>query len=506
MVLDIRYFRNSNLLQLLRASEVRRCVANSMVDSVITADEEWRQANHTYEQAKRNYNDISKRIGLVVSGKAPAVDAEGKPADKAEIISQLKKEAENHKEEIARLLNKAHDLSKTRDSLLRCVGNIVSEDTVPSADEANNLTVAHWEPSKYGWEQFIEANNIQEYRDVACKTVGEHNVKLPPWNVMSHCDVLIKIGGVNLKKGVEIAGHRGYYLMGPGCLLNMALIQYGLDFLSRRGYQPVMPPYFMKKDVMGQCAELADFEETLYCIPPLRDADRSTANEMAGQQQSAGAARDEDYEREKLFLIATSEQPIVALHRNETYSIKELPLKYAGVSTCFRREAGAHGRDLRGIFRIHQFQKIEQFVVCGAEDSWKHHDEMIGVSKEFYESLNLPYRVVSIVAGALNNAAAKKYDLEAYFPEMGDYRELVSCSNCTDYQSCDINSKYFEKDTAQRQYCHMLNGTLVASQRTLCCILENYQTPNGVMVPKALVPYMGGVEFIPFVDGKTAAE
>ncbi|ORM40310.1 putative Serine-tRNA ligase [Babesia sp. Xinjiang] len=503
MVLDIKYFRNSNLLQFLRASEVRRCVANSMVDSVVAADEEWRQANHAYEQAKRRYNDISKRIGLVVSNKVPAVDEHGNSVEKSVVINQLKKEAENQKAELAELLNKANDLSKARDSFLRSVGNIVAEDTVASKDEEENLVVSHWEPSKYGWEQYIELNNLQEYRDQPTKTVGEHNIRLPPWAVLSHCDVLINLGGVHLKKGVEVAGHRGYYLRGQCCLLNMALIQYGLDFLSLRGYEAIMPPYFMKKDIMRDCAELADFEETLYCIPPLRHTE-TTTGENAIPIQHANEVKEEDYEREKLYLIATSEQPIAALHKNETYSIKQLPLKYAGISTCFRREAGAHGRDLRGIFRIHQFQKVEQFVVCGADDSCKHHEEMINISKEFYESLNLPYRVVSIVAGALNNAASKKYDLEAYFPEMSAYRELVSCSNCTDYQACDLNTKYFEKDTSQRQLCHMLNGTLVASQRTLCCILENYQTPKGLMVPKVLVPYMGGVEFIPFVESKIA--
>lgn len=491
----------SNLLQLLRASEARRCVINSKIDSVIATDDEWRKANHKYEQAKKNYNDISKRIGQVMSNKIPALDENGNSVDKMVVVEKLKQEAESKKSEISRLLNEANDLSRERDSLLRYVGNVVADDTVASNNEEENLVVKHWEPSKYGWEQFIERNNLKEYGGVAAETVGEFSIRLPPWKVLSHCDVLLKIGGVNLKKGVEVAGHRAYYLRGPGCLINMALMQYGMDFLSRRGYEPVMPPYFMKRDIMKECAELGDFEETLYCIPPLKSDIVKEPNGVS-PNSNAGVRKEEDLEREKLFLIATSEQPIAALHKNETYGIKELPLKYAGVSSCFRREAGAHGRDLRGIFRVHQFQKIEQFVVCSADDSWRLHEEMIKLSQEFYESLELPYRVVSIVAGALNNAAAKKYDLEVYFPEMKDYRELVSCSNCTDYQAYDLNTKYFEKDTSQRQYCHMLNGTLVATQRTLCCILENYQTPNGVMVPKVLVPYMGGVEFIPYVDGK----
>ncbi|KAK1939629.1 putative seryl-tRNA synthetase [Babesia divergens] len=511
MVLDIKYFRNSSLLQLLRASEARRCVANSLVDSVIAADEEWRKANHNYEQAKKHYNDISKKIGMVMSDKVPSVDADGNSVDKAVMVDKLKSEAESQKAELARLLNAAINLSKERDSLLRSVGNIVAEDTVASNNEDENQIVAHWEPITYGWEQFIESRNLKEYAGSASKVAGDFSIRLPPWPMMSHCDVLIKIGGVDLKKGVEVAGHRGYYLKGPGCLLNMALMQYGMDFLSRRGYEPIMPPYFMKRDIMQECAELGDFEETLYCIPPLKsdtvkENDGVVSNSTEGKHLGSDGRKEGDIEREKLFLIATSEQPIAALHKNETYGIKELPLKYAGVSSCFRREAGAHGRDLRGIFRIHQFQKIEQFVVCGAEDSWRIHNEMIAISREFYESLSLPHRVVSIVAGALNNAAAKKYDLEAYFPEMGAYRELVSCSNCTDYQACDLNTKYFEKDTSQRQYCHMLNGTLVATQRTLCCILENFQTPTGVLVPKALVPYMGGVDFIPFVEGKSVHE
>ena len=179
---------------------------------------------------------------------------------------------------------------------------------------------------------------------------------------------------------------------------------------------------------------------------------------------------------------------------------KDLPLKYTGFSTNFRKEAGAHGKDTWGIFRVHQFDKVEQFVICKPEESWDMHEYMIKNSREFYESLNLPYRVVNIVSGALNNAAAKKYDLEGWFPGYGTYRELVSCSNCTDYQSraMEIRCGATKKSNEEKKYVHMLNSTLCALTRTLCCILENYQTPEGVKVPEALLPYMGGIDFLPF--------
>ena len=201
-------------------------------------------------------------------------------------------------------------------------------------------------------------------------------------------------------------------------------------------------------------------------------------------------------------MIATSEQPISAFHANEWFEkpSEMLPLRYGGVSSCFRKEAGAHGKDTWGIFRIHQFEKVEQFVLTEPQYSWIMFEEMIGTSEAFYQSLNLPYRIVSIVSGALNNAAAKKYDLEAWFPFFGEYKELVSCSNCTDYQSRSLEIRCGIKKLGDREkvYVHLLNATLTATERTLCCILENYQTPEGLIVPKVLRSYLGGADFIPY--------
>lgn len=191
------------------------------------------------------------------------------------------------------------------------------------------------------------------------------------------------------------------------------------------------------------------------------------------------------------------------MYRNEWFEKQDLPIKYAGISPCFRKEAGSSGKDTWGIFRVHQFEKVEQFCITTPEESWSVHEEMIKTSEEFMQSLKLPYRVINIVSGALNDAAAKKYDLEAWFPGYANYRELVSCSNCTDYQarSLNIRLRTDKAKTEEKKYVHMLNGTLCATERTLCCILENYQTETGLIVPEVLRPYVGS-EFIPYVKEK----
>ena len=271
---------------------------------------------------------------------------------------------------------------------------------------------------------------------------------------LSHHEVLTKINGYDPERGVKIVGHRGYCLLGFGLFLNQALINYGLEFLHERGYKPNQPPYFMLREKMAKTAQLEDFDDELYKVS--EDANASTEK----------------------YLIATSEQSLSALHEGEWLNDKELPIKYAGYSTCFRKEAGAHGKDAWGVFRVHQFEKIEQFVICKPDDSWMMFEEMISLSEDFYKSLGLPYQVVSIVSGALNNAASKKYDLEAWFPRQGEYKELVSCSNCTDYQTRELEIRYGikkQKDV-RKTYVHALNATLCATQRTLCCILENYQS------------------------------
>ena len=199
-------------------------------------------------------------------------------------------------------------------------------------------------------------------------------------------------------------------MKGFGVLLNQALINYGLNFLTPKEYTALQPPFFMKQSLMQETCQLSDFEENLY--------------KVIGQSVD-----------EPNYLVATSEQPISALYRSEWIEPADLPMRYAGISSCFRKEAGAHGKDVWGIFRVHQFEKVEQFCLTTPEKSWEMHEEMIKIAEDFYKGLELPYRVVNIVSGELNDAAAKKYDLEAWFPGYNAFRELVSCSNCTDFQS-----------------------------------------------------------------------
>jgi seryl-tRNA synthetase len=305
--------------------------------------------------------------------------------------------------------------------------------------------------------------------------------------------LLWRIGGYDPERGCKVAGQRGYFLRDGGVLLNQALLAFATDFLQKRGYSPIQVPYFMKKDLMAGIAQLADFDDQLYKV-------------------STGHAGTADDPGDK-YLIATSEQPLCAFHAKEVLDDRDLPLRYCGVSTCFRKEVGKANVDNRGIFRVHQFEKVEQFCITVGclEDSRHMHMEMLRCAEEFHQALGLAYRVVNIVSGELNDAAVMKFDLEGWFPGQGTYRELVSCSNCTDFQSraMDIRHRTHEvreaKDSGKGKasetrlsHVHMLNSTLTATGRAICCILETYQTPTGVHVPEALVPFMNGTTFLPF--------
>eukprot|EP01083_Nonionella_stella_P069348 184814_1 len=437
MPLDIQAFRvdQGGDIKKLKESQRRRFADEAVIDKVVELDNKWRRDVGALDIMRRENGKTSKEIAKLRKAKQPA----------DELQSRAKQEKVDIKASESALEQLAKDLSAT----LSLVGNLVPDSVPVSQDEEKNEIVTTW---------------------------GNTESAPSDTELQHHHELLYRIGGYEPSRGVTVAGHRGYFLTGPGVLLNMALQNYGVTFLTaQRGYTAVQPPYFMNKDVMAETAQLSEFDEALYHV--------------------TGEGGDEKY------LIATSEQPLSAMHRKEWIHPSELPIRYAGVSTCFRKEAGAHGKDAWGIFRVHQFEKIEQFVLCGPEDSWTHHDEMLKTAEEFYKSLNLPYRVVNIISGELNSAAAKKYDLEGWFPTLGRYRELVSCSNCTDYQSRAMETRYGQKKMGDREkkYVHMLNSTLCATTRTICCILENYQTAEGVNVPEVLQPYCGGVKFFPFV-------
>ncbi|XP_071703534.1 serine--tRNA ligase-like [Rutidosis leptorrhynchoides] len=436
--MDINLFREKKggdpekMRDLLR----RRFARVELVDEIIRLDKELQQSTRELEQLRKKFNRINKEVGKRRSFGGDA--------------SHMIKNTEEIKRSIA---DKDAEVKEARAALfskLETAGNFVHESVRISNNEANNVVVS---------------------------TSGKMRSET---ELINHVDLAELLGIVDLKKGAIVAGGRGYYLIGAGVDLNLALIQFGLDFLEKRGYTKVQTPFFMRKDIMEKCTQLAQFDEELYKV--------------------TGEGDDK-------YLIATAEQPLSAYHKDEWIHPNQLPIRYAGYSSCFRKEAGSHGEETLGIFRVHQFEKVEQFCITSPDgnDSWDMHEEMLKNSEEFYQMLGLPYRVVSVVSGALNDAAAKKYDLEAWFPASKTFRELVSCSNCTDYQSRKLEIRYGQKKSNEetKKYCHMLNSTLTATERTICCILENYQTEDGVNVPEVLQPYMGSKTFIPFRGKET---
>ena len=285
---------------------------------------------------------------------------------------------------------------------------------------------------------------------------------------LDHIDLAQNLGLVDLERASKVSGARFYFLKGVLVRLNHALINYALDFLDSKGWILIQPPYMLKKDAISGSIILSDFEDVIYKID------------------------DED-----LYLIGTSEHAIASMYMNEILRGEELPLRYAGVSPCFRKEAGAHGRDTKGIFRVHQFEKVEQFVFSRPENSQNELEFMIRNAEDFFNALQIPYRIVSLCGGELGKVASKTYDLEAWFPGQEKYREVVSCSNCTDYQARGLLVKFRDKPHETSKFVHTLNSTLVATERTLIAIMENHQTRDGsIKIPKVLKPYVGNLEVI----------
>jgi seryl-tRNA synthetase len=296
---------------------------------------------------------------------------------------------------------------------------------------------------------------------------------IPTFNfpVKNHIDLALNLDIVDIERAGKVAGSRFHYLKREAVLLDMALMSFAMEEMVKKCYMPIEPPYLMRKEAYEGVTALGDFEDVLYKV-----------------------------ENENLYLIATSEHPMAAMLQNEVLKEEDLPLKLAGISACFRKEAGAHGKDTRGIFRTHQFNKIEQFIFSTPEKSWKFHEELLQNAEGLIQKLGLPYRVVNVCTGDIGTVAAKKYDIEAWMPAQNAYREIVSCSNCTDYQARRLNIRYREKEGAPTKgFVHTLNSTALATGRTIVAILENYQQEDGsVIVPKALRKYMDDNEAITF--------
>jgi seryl-tRNA synthetase len=283
------------------------------------------------------------------------------------------------------------------------------------------------------------------------------------FSLKDHVDIANSLGLIDLERAAKIAGARFYFLKNELVKLNFALINYALDFLAEKGYNLAQPPFMIRKEAMEGAVILGDFEDMIYKI-----------------------------ENDDLYMIGTSEHAMASMHMNEILDGKTLPLRYASISPCFRKEAGAHGKDTKGIFRVHQFEKVEQFVYSRPEGSKREHERLLEIAEEFYDHLGLPYRTVLLCSADLGKTSSKTYDIEAWMPSQNAYREIVSCSNCWDFQARRLVTRFRDKINEQTRFVHTLNSTLVATERTLACIMENYQTSSGtVKVPDILQHYMG---------------
>lgn len=277
-----------------------------------------------------------------------------------------------------------------------------------------------------------------------------------------HVELSTSLDLVDFERAAKIAGSRFYFLKNDLVLLNQALIRMALDFLANNSYILLQPPYMIRKEAMEGAVMLGDFEQVIYNI-----------------------------EGEDLFMIATSEHAMASMHMNEILEGGRLPIKYGAISPCFRKEAGAHGKDMKGIFRVHQFEKVEQFVYSRPEESEKQHDILLATTENFYECLGIPTRTMLLCSGDTGKTSAKTFDLEAWMPGQNAYREIVSCSNCIDYQARGLHIRFRDKPNEETRLVHTLNSTLIATERCMVAILENYQTSRGTIeVPCVLRKYM----------------
>ena len=280
--------------------------------------------------------------------------------------------------------------------------------------------------------------------------------------IKDHIDLSLSLDLLDLERAAKISGARFYFLKNELVKMNQALINFALDFLIEYDYTLVQPPYMIKRECLEGSAILDDFKDVIYKI-----------------------------EDEDLYMIGTSEHAMASMHMDEILESSKLPIRYASISPCFRKEAGAHGKDMKGIFRVHQFEKVEQFVISNPKNSWDEHERMLSISENFYQKLGIPHQVVLLCTSDLGKVSSKTYDIEAWMPGQKSYREIVSCSNCTDYQARRLKIRHRERPDQPTELVHTLNSTLVATERSLVAILENYQTEKGtIIIPEVLRKYM----------------
>ncbi|MFQ6081555.1 MAG: serine--tRNA ligase, partial [Candidatus Bathyarchaeia archaeon] len=396
-----------------------------MLDELIEYDKKWRRSLTELNRLRHERKVITVDIANL---KKKGKDASEKLEEATKILENIEKLEKNVKE-----------YKRKIDYALLRLPNLLHESVPVGKDDSENVVVKVWgKPPKFDF------------------------------NPKNHLEIALNLGLIDAERAAKVAGHGFFYLKGELALLDYAILNYTIDFMRKRGYLLVEPPFMMRKKPYLGVTDLEFFGDQLYKV-----------------------------ENEDLYLIATSEHPMAAIFMNEVINKEDLPIKFVGVSPCFRKEVGAHGKYTKGLFRMHQFNKVEQFIFCLPEDSWRFHEELQKNAEDLYKSLGLHFRVTNVCTGDIGIIAAKKYDIEVWMAD-GVYREVGSNSNCTDYQARRLNIRYREKEgQAPAGFVHTLNNTALATSRTMIAILEQFQQRDGsVIVPRVLRPFMGGIERI----------
>ena len=420
--------------QIVKDSQSARGENPALVDEFLKNDQLWRNLTVEVDNLRAEQKTLSKEIGNL---KGKQKNSPSPEIDKQ--LDALTKKGTELSDNIASLTIKQEEIKKLADKAMSCISNLVHKDA-PIGQE----------------KDFKIIETIGKPRDFSTEGI----------KIKDHVELGEELKLIDLERGAKVSGSRFYYLVGDGALLELALVNFAIEIAQNHGFTPVIPPALVKPAAMEGTGFLGQAAENVYRI-----------------------------EQDDMYLVGTSEVPLAAMHMDEILNNKELPIKYAGYSPCYRREAGSHGKDTRGIFRVHWFDKVEMFIFSNIEDADKIHRELLEIEKEILTKLELPFRVIDVATGDLGSSAARKFDCEAWIPSANEYRELTSTSNCTEFQARRLKIRTRVGD--KTNYVATLNGTLLAVTRTIVALLENHQQADGVIyIPKLLQPYLNNRKYL----------
>ena len=422
----------------LRDSQRRRGESVDLIDDLVAADVARREAQQRFDELRNEQKILGRQIGPLQGALKKAAD-ESARADAQAQLDVLMARAQDLADQV-KAADDAADIAGTAlDALWLQVSNLVSLESPVG-----------------GEEDFVVLAEVGTPRDFAAEG----------FEARDHVELGQLLGAIDIDRGVKVSGSRFFYLTGPGALLEIALLNLAMQQATSHGLVPMITPTLVLPSAMEGTGFLGQAAENVYRI-----------------------------ESDDMYLVGTSEVPLAGYHSDEIIDASRLPLRYAGWSSCYRREAGSYGKDTKGIIRVHQFDKVEMFVYCRPEDADAEHARLLAWEREFVDALEIPYRVIDVATGDLGSSAARKFDMEAWIPTQGTYREITSTSNTTEFQARRLRIRM--RDDSGTRPLATLNGTLCAMPRVIVALLENHQQADGsVVIPSALRPFMGGREVI----------